>query len=139
MPSYNDKPASNKGSFNARDFASVATNTAVSSSAWAAAATVLELYAAGADHVISVEDGVKVWLVQTCFFLLIKIIAAILRNEGDSKFRTIAVIAWERFMQAVRNGLLDKLFPKQQSEADLADEEDSDPPIKKRRFFRLFD
>lgn len=135
MPAYNDKPASTTGSFNARDFASVATNTAVSSSAWAAAATVLELYATGADAVISVEDGIKVWLVQTCFFLLIKIIASILRNEGDSKFRTIAVVVWERFLQAVRSGVLDKLLAKEESDFD--DGEDA-PSVKKRRFFKFF-
>lgn len=137
MSAYNDKPASNTGSFNARDFASVATNTAVSSSAWAAAATVLELYATNADAVISVEDGIKVWLVQTCFFLVIKIIAAVLRNEGDSKFRTIAVVAWEKCMEAIRNGILRKLLSHEESDADKEDDEQK--PAKKRKFFRFFE
>lgn len=135
MTAYNEKPTSNAGSFNARDFASVATNTAIASSAWAAAATVLELYAANAEAVISVEDGVKVWLVQTCLFLVIKIIAAMLRNEGDSKFRTIAVIVWEKLMSIVRSGVLTKIAPKEDSDFDDGEEEEARKP---RRFFNLF-
>lgn len=94
------------GKFNSRDAASVAANTIIAGGSFVAASEVMDAFVAHGYSQLDMENGIWCWLIQASFFLVIKVIAATLRDNGDSPARRLSSKFYEAMLRGLKKALL---------------------------------
>jgi hypothetical protein len=94
------------GKFNSHDAGSVVANTVIASGSFVAASEVMDAFVAHGYSQLDMDNGIWCWLVQASFFLAIKVVAATLRNNGDSPTRRLSSKFYEAVLRGLKKALL---------------------------------
>jgi hypothetical protein len=109
---YQYLPPSKAGHYNGRDFASTASNAVMASGAFVATAAALDNYVMEASSGLTLAAGVRIWLIQNIFFVVLKVLASILRSDAAGWFRDVCAWGWEWVVARLRSLIWTKVREK---------------------------